>query len=544
MTVIMTTTMTAAVTIAIVPERAWRPLVAATPCGAGSTRLHGLLMAVHGRHAGLTPRLAAAILDDDLSLTAAPRRGFAPWTRMREQVAAALSTAQAQGDRFWAEVSPALLYARALVPLVQAAERRTGRAFLFGEDAAATVQGPALKSLAADYAGHQRALEHAFAAVVADRRAMGAAFWDGLAFSVWSEFLLRSGSRAAPSQPHHPAPDADPGIVHWLRRLAPRFAHDRRAPRPRLFHHRVKEREPRPRQGGVAGVRMSHSPDEFGERLLSEAAWPTILQLDRLLHSGYLVRHRPPPLDRRRDVLIAAVFAAPALAAGHSLARAAFLDAAVRAAMLLRRGGLPRSDIVVAARTAGDGAATAAVSIEDLDWLDDGDPWQVDAAARMALLRTPGLLPAFLERGPGAALPPPSGARGYPAVDPDEGDWLRRAVAARAFLSARDDSAAVFARYQAVNVIAVVSEPAAAARPGAAGWRDLRYRIGRELGLGGRGHAVSLILMSAAAHHRFTAVTGDRGAPAAAAAGTAAAAFEGRLVTALMAAMLGDRDGT
>lgn len=521
-------------TIAVLPERFWRPLLAATPCRAGLPRLLGLVTAVHGRHAGLTPRLAAGILDDQSSLLSLPRRSFPPWAAVRDIVGEALGTA-GQGDRFWAEVSPTLLHARALVPLLQAAERLAGRSYLFGADAAATVTG------AVDYAEHQRLIERAFANLVSDRARMGAAFWDGLAFSLWSEFLLRSGSRAEPAHPRDPAPDADPGVVYWLRRLAPAFPRDMRQRRPRVVHRRVKEREPRPRQGGVAGVRLSHSPDEFGDRLISEAAWPTIVQLDRLLHSGYLVRHRPPPLDRRRDVLVAGLFAAPATIAGQSFARAAFLDAAVRTAILLRRSGLMRSDIALAARTGLDGAAAARVSIEGLDWLDAADPWTAGREARMAFLRTPGLLPQFLDRGPGEALPAlPRPPHGYPPLPPPEGEWLQRAVTARAFLGTE---AAALAHYDAVNVVVVASDRAAAERDrdASTSFRDLLDRVRRDLGLHGHGHSASLFLLSDAPHGTFTAVTQSRGAPAAAAGG-GTAEFEGRLVARLIDSMLGAQD--
>ena len=559
---------TDAMTIAILPERFWRPRVAATPCHAGAARLCGLLLAVHGRHAGLTPRLAAAILDDQTSLVSPPRRTCAPWALMRENVSDALGAAAGQSDRFWAEVSPALLFSRALVPLVQAAEAAGRRSYLFGEEAAATPGGDAV-----DYSAHERMIERAVTELAADRRRMGAAFWDGLAFSLWSEYLLRSGSRAAPARPRDPCPDTDPGVIHWLRRLRPAFPHDMRQRRPRVTHNRVKEREPRPRQGGVTGVRLSHSPDEFGDRLMSEAAWPPILQLDRLLHSGYLVRHRPPPLDRRRDVLIAGLFASERLTAGQSLAHAAFLDAALRAAMLLRRSGLTKSDIAVATRSASDGAAAAQVAIEPLDWLDAADPWAAGVKERMAFVRTAGPLPGFLDRGPGAALPAPAhprgpagdrtaaaaGGPGYAALEPAAAEWLMRAVAARAFLGLEDagledaglghGGARQLAHYDAVNVIVVVSERAGAGREhdAATAFRGLLHRIRRDLGLDGHGHSVSLFLVSDAPHRTFTAVTQSRGAPSPpqAVTGTAgeAAGFEGRLVAHLIDSMLGVKDG-
>jgi hypothetical protein len=542
-------TATAPVRIEILPESVWQPRIARTSCGAGPRRLRGFLMAIHSRHAGLTPPAAAGILDDQTSLLVAPRRPFGPWEAMRGHVREALNAAGDPSDRFWAEISPAFLYSRALVPVVHAASRQIGRSCLFG-----TAPSPAARRAGEDYEDYQHRFEQAFVDCLSDPGRMGTAFWDGLAFSLWSEFLVRAGSRVLQARPDQAVPDADPGVIYWLRRLNPAFSRGRQRHRPRVLHHHINPRQPRPRQGGVAGVRMSHTPDDFGDRLISEAVYPTILQLDRLLHSGYLVRHRPPPLDRRRDVLIVGLFPGSRLYAGYSFANAAWLDAALRAAILLRRAGLVRSDIAAAARAAADGAAVATVSIERLQWLDAADPWTAGVRERFAFLRTAGWLPGFVDRGPGDALAP-AGRSDPPydgALPPGAGDWLRRVIAARPFLRAQgdEDGARLLARYNAVHVQVVV--PHLPAGPGeqatrAEIHRGLLHCLRRDLGLHGDGHSLSMFEVSPRPFGRFSMVRELRGASVvhdgAAEGKTDADAFAGRLVRRIIDSMLGMEDG-
>jgi hypothetical protein len=543
------TCMTAPMRIEILPESFWQPRIARTGCGAGPRRLRAFLMAIHGRHAGLTPGAGARILDDQTSLLVPPRRAFRPWEAMRSHVRQALNAAGDPSDRFWAEISPALLYSRALVPVVHAVSQQIGRCCLFG-----TAASPAARSAGEDYEDYQHRFEQAFDDFLSDRKRMGTAFWDALAFSLWSEFLLRSGSRVAQARPDHPVPDADPGVIHWLRGLTPAFSRDRQPYRPRVVHHRVNPRQVRPRQGGVAGVRMSHTPDDFGDRLISEAVYPTILQLDRLLHSGYLVRHRPPPLDRRRDVLIVGLFPGSRLVAGYSFASAAWFDAALRAAILLRRAGLLRSDIAAAARAAAGGAALATVSIERLEWLDAADPWAAGVRERFAFLRTAGWLPGFVDRGPGDALAPAGlSDPGYDgALPPGAGNWLRRIIAARPFLRAGpgEESARLPAQYDAVRVQLVVPHQVAA--PGeeetsAEIHRGLLHCLRRDLGLHGGGHSLSMFRVSPQPFGTFSMVTESPGAPAvhdgAAAGKPDADAFTGTLVGRMVDSMLGMQDG-
>ncbi|MBO0751719.1 MAG: hypothetical protein J2P53_06395 [Bradyrhizobiaceae bacterium] len=541
--------MTAPLRIEILPESFWQPRIAQTACAAGPRRLRGFLMAVHGRHAGLTPRAAARILNDQTSLLVPPRQPFGPWQDMRRNVSQVLNAAGDQSARFWAEISPAFLYSRALVPVVHAVSQQVGRSCLFG-----TAATPGAPGAAEDYDDHQQRFDAAFADFLSDRQRMGAAFWDGLAFSLWSEFLLRSGSRAETGRPDHPVPDADPGVIHWLRRLNPAFSRDRQQHRPRVVHHRINPRQPRPRQGGVTGVRMSHTPDDFGDRLISEAVYPRILQLDRLLYSGYLVRHRPPPLDRRRDVLIVGLFPGSRLIAGYSFASAAWFDAALRAAILLRRAGLLRSDIAAATRAAADGAAVARLSIERLEWLDAADPWAVGVRERLAFLRTAGWLPGFIDRGPGDALPPfghgCGGADpGYDAaLPPAAGDWLRRVTAAKPFLAGADeDRAAVMAQYDAVHVQVVVPQLTGPHEEGVptATERDLLHCIRRDLGLHGHGHSVSLFRMSPRPFGAFSMVGESRGSRAhgGAEGHGDADAFAGTLVRRMIDSMVGMQNG-
>jgi hypothetical protein len=539
--------MTGAVQIEILPERFWRPRIAGTECRAGPERLQGFLMAVHGRHAAITPAAAARVLEAQPGLPGQPRRPWRPWEEMRGLVGKAINAAGDPGERFWSEVSPALLYSRALVPIVHAVSRRIGRSYLFGKAAS-----PAARAAEAGYDDYQASFDDALARFLSEPDGMGTAFWDGVAFSLWSEFLLRAGSGGRQAGPHDPVPDADPGVIHWLRRLKPAFASDAWRRRPTVIHARINPQQPRPKQGGVSGVRMSHSPDDLPDRLVSEAVYPPILQLDRLLHAGYLVRHRPPPLDRRRDILVLGLFPGSRLAAGLSFASAAWLDAALRAAVLLRRANLQRSDFAAVACTAADGAAVARVSIERLGWLDAADPWVAGVDERFAFLRTAGCLPGFLDRGPGLALAPVKGADlVYDRCLPGGmGDWLRRVIADKPFLRAGpgEDRADLLARYSAVHVQLIVpgfgsGEPEVSA----AMYRGLLHRVRCDLGLHDRSHAVAAFAVSRHLFGKFSIHTELRSAPAmrdAAADGMPdEGAFAGSLIGGMIDSMVGMPDG-
>ncbi len=484
---------TGPVHIEVLPPRFWRARMAATDCRAGADRLHGFLMAVHSRHAALTPAAAACILDDQASLIVPPRRPWRPWEEMRSLIGQALNVAGDPGERLWSTVSPALLYARALVPVVHAVSRQIGRSYLFGMTAS-----PAAHKAEQDYADYQACFDEALARFLSEPAWMGTAFWDGLAFSVWSEFLQRAGRRDAHATPDAAVADADPGIVHWLRRLDPAFPRDARR-RPHVIHHRINPQQPRPKQGGVTGVRVSHTPADLPDRLVSEAVYPPILQLDRMLHTGYLVRQRPPPLDRRRDILVLGLFPGSRLAAGYSFATAAWLDAALRAAILLRRADLPRSDIAAVACTGTGAAAVSAVPLDGLDWLDAADPWAAGTDERFAFLRTAGCLPGVLDRGPGLPLAAVDGSD--PVYDNSlpggMGDWLRRVIAERPFLraGAGNDRAAALARYSAVHIQLLVPDAGpnlGEAEAPTAMYHGLLHRVRADLDLHDRGHSITV----------------------------------------------------
>lgn len=61
------------------------------------------------------------------------------------------------------------------------------------------------------------------------------------------------------------------------------------------------------REGGMAGLRVSHSLDEIDQMTSSELVNPPAILVDRILNTGFLTFEREPRRQRMRDVLVVAI---------------------------------------------------------------------------------------------------------------------------------------------------------------------------------------------------------------------------------------------
>ncbi len=197
--------------------------------------------------------------------------------------------------------------------------------------------------------GAEAAIRRQAEAALADPQVMGRPFWVHAALDIHLAALRAARQRTRHGAPPAPGPETDPALAALVFLHPPRFdeaqlreRHRRRA-RQVSAHRRAGVR---PKEGGVAGIRQSHSFEDLPDSLFSELIQPRALLANKLLHEGLLVRHRPPRRNPRRDLLaVTALLADPGDGMGL-LAKAAWADAAIRLRVALHQMGLGNSDLV------------------------------------------------------------------------------------------------------------------------------------------------------------------------------------------------------
>jgi len=100
-------------------------------------------------------------------------------------------------------------------------------------------------------------------------------------------------------------------------------------------------------EGGIDGVHRTSREADMGGILLSEFMQPKPLLFDRLLNTGFFVHRRPPPRDKPRHVLLAALmpWEVKRHLSGH-LARASWIECMAQFAVLLQASHLTQSEFI------------------------------------------------------------------------------------------------------------------------------------------------------------------------------------------------------
>ncbi len=501
------------VQVTILAPQVWQPAVdvaAADLSDPAASLMRAAIRYLHDRHVGIAPRpaarLALTLLRDGRSTSRtlrARRELAADWTGVVERLAASVlpevSGGEGRGaggqrrERSPATVQPSsipfAILDRIVLPLVAAAQRRTGRCCLFG------AAGHAVPSAGAryldDYDSEQDAAIGAVcAAISVDPPRL---FWAhrGVDMAALSRGSAGNGGS-------FPLPDADPETVALLMRLEPvlgtmvrRPVQSRRPQRAALQASGV-----RPREGGVAGIRTTRSIDDIDDMLVSEFTNHPLILLDRLVNSGFMVRHRPPRRQNRRDVLLVGAMPGGSRGAAGRLAKVSWIDAMARLAPLLQDAGLFNSDF---AWLDGDrlGGLSSGFSGLPQGLPLPGDGVNLSAADRMRFVWALDWLPELLDR-----------RRTYPSsveasgVDPQDGThrsatelssaagrWVAGALAhtmERAHSTAGGESRALEVNdYGVVHVIVMLPRPAAGLEDGEvrsavfAAVNSLRLEVGR-----------------------------------------------------------------
>ena len=462
---------------------------------AGATR--AILRLAHDRHVGITAELAAGLA----AVLASGKR------RRAAAIGAAAATGASEPRRLWLAVFDRLLrphrpamaghpgrlgdgeaamrarstglllglapfhtVARIAVPLVRAVLDRLDTTYLYGGPGHAVPRGFTIA-----YAEHCAAMRLALAGALDDPDTVPPLFWDEAAL-VLDGLIRVSGSARRPA----PAPQTDAATVALMVRLDPALAPAGRVPPlapPRRIATGGERSGDRPRLGGVTGVRQTRRPEDVDDMLVSEQLNDRVLLLDRVMHQGFLVHDRPPPIDRRRALLILGVMPHGLRGDAGRLAKAAWFDCLRRFA---GRTTLARH-LVDLAWIEGDGVGGARRFTSSLEAAQpaEGRRTTMDRRSFAAAL---GWAPDFVDTGAGAAIRPNGGRQ--LAGDAAPIDWLAAAIAAAGTAMGAAQGCGdgdLFSRYRDVRCLVFLPAPA-----GPAGEPDgarLSRRIAHRLGL-------------------------------------------------------------
>jgi hypothetical protein len=239
---------------------------------------------------------------------------------------------------------------------------------------------------------------------LSDNDVMGRGFWCEAAANLYGAAWRSAELRAGATGPHFHnraiAPEADPLLVRLMLQAEPNLPEDFRISRKNQRSFAVSQRKRsgyRPKEGGVAGIRVSSQIEDLPDAVLSELMLPPELMANRLLHEGLLVRHRPPFRQPKRDLLsvcLADFRETPDLT---NLVKACWADAALRLRILLAQRGLEHSDLIWSERSF-LGLSSNVMRVEDFDLRKGLDATMLEGASRKEALFSSGLLPVFTDQ--------------------------------------------------------------------------------------------------------------------------------------------------
>lgn len=421
--------------IVIVGPSLWRPALdralARVPEASPEMAL-ALLRFMHDRHVGIAPlpavRLAALLGatarrdGDDLP----DLRRTEPWGDIVDRLA--LATTPDETTEWADRLSrprrlaslrlgsiPTWAVTRIAIPLVWRACDLMGLCYLFGGHGHAVSRK--IEAGLAHFESQQSEMLLQLATASDDMLEL---FWDeqGFAAGALSRGAVVQALRDYPER----LPSLDQATFALLWRLRPTLAglsEQERKRIPRTARLAFRRAGDRPKEDGVAGIRVSRRLDDLDELSHSEHINAGLVLLDRLVNTGFLIRHRPPRRQRRRDCLIVGFMPDPEHGPSCALAKASWFELILRLGVVLQAASLTRSDFLwVEAGRLGSirsyDAALDMVAPAPLDLISD-----VPHSYRMQALIELGWMPKFLDRKAFyvSAVPAP----GASALSSDEG---------------------------------------------------------------------------------------------------------------------------
>ena len=371
-------------------------------------RAAALVAAFAERHVVLTPELAVALA----AIEAAEAPAEAPvWGQAFRLAGQAVGQERVVGrSRFWRGAVPAFH------GLVAEPVLRRAMAACDGAGLAGAADLPPARERPRPGRWQER-LDDIVRRLLSDPEAMGRGFWIETAVrllaAAWRDAQSRAGHLPRRPGLHAVAPEADPLLCRLLFEAEPEFPESFRVASRRIRARQKSQRKRaghRPKEGGVSGIRTSTILDDLPDALVSELVLPSRLVVDRLLHEGLIVRHRPPYRQPKRDLLVLGLADRRADGPAGAIAKAAWADAAIRLQILLGQMGLPLSDLVWSEARA-TGLAADLLRVEDAEASVGLDPILLRGPLRAARLFRSGLMPGFPDTT-GATDPLPADSEG------------------------------------------------------------------------------------------------------------------------------------
>lgn len=381
-----------------------------------------LLRVFHDRHIGLPPELAnefsAAFPPHGSPDRDATLRGSIYVRLLR---ALGLDPKLVRDPRHFDILPRQVIVHDCLLPLAALAVESVGRTLLFCEDDDLPEIEPQI------YEDYLRAFRAALEALCATGDLDGETtsvdiFWERAAVKLWSAVRLQRHARPDTAGGSQRLAEPDGMILRFIYGLDPEpgISADPRRIRPIM----ADEQNPQfvyPRQGGVVDIHSTRRPEDIDDFLISEFMWPPAILADRLLNGSNLAKHRPPPFDERRQILVVGAGvdepATPALA----IARVAWLDALFRFAILLHQSNLRRSQLRFGQWLPVSGIARSSLSVADYPQLGKFDLKTVTRLQMRGFFRDAGWLPGFV-----ATRPQLTANTDSPALTSDDDERTRR----------------------------------------------------------------------------------------------------------------------
>jgi hypothetical protein len=167
-------------------------------------------------------------------------------------------------------------------------------------------------------------------------------------WSVWGSVSLALAHKHQTSTSTLPNIDI-PLVLMMENKLEPVLSKnplDRKSYIPKPIFVKEDRQGYRPKEDGIKGIRVSQRIEDIEDILQSELLVPPPLLLDKLINNGFLVRHRPPKSQKRKDVLILGVMPFNPCTAESTVLKSAWFHFTCWAILLLHRTGLSNSEFL------------------------------------------------------------------------------------------------------------------------------------------------------------------------------------------------------
>ncbi|QGZ36724.1 hypothetical protein [Stappia indica] len=381
-----------------------------------------LLRVFHDRHIGLPPELA-----NELSAAFPPHGSPDAEAGLRGAIYARLLQAigvdpkLVRDPRHFDILPRQIIVHDCLLPLAALAVEAIGRTLLFCEDDdLPEIEPHAYENYLQAF---RAALETLCATSAPDAETTSIdIFWERAAVKLWAAVRRQRRAGAPLEGGSLQMAEPDGMVLRFVYGLKPepRIGADPRRIRPIM----ADEQNPQftyPRQGGVVDIHSTRRPEDIDDFLISEFMWPPAILADRLLNGSNLAKHRPPPFDERRQILVVGASVDEPVTPPLAIARVAWLDALFRFSIMLHKSNLRRSQLRFGQWLPGSGIAHSALSVADYPQLGKFDFKSVGRLQMCGFFRDAGWLPGFVATRPQHTL-----AADSPAVASGDDERTRR----------------------------------------------------------------------------------------------------------------------